>query len=371
MKNLLRTLWRKLRWLPALVLGMGLCLGTSGCGLIPQEEELPAAPLLTQEDSVSYTLTQVFRSDLQIIETIRATYIPSDQEKLSFPVGGEVIKAVYVSVGDTVEPGELLMELSTDDLEDDIRQQQNNLDSLGLQIEQLSEQWDLELEEARAEDAWDAANGVSVSESRESQVNSQYSSQYSLLNSEYEVSRLRLDDLYQQLSDRQIYSTIQGTVTYVYSFELGEVSIKDRNVVTVSNMDSSLFEVFSGDTSLLEPGGSYTLTCSGQEYACTCYTADQLDASNVEEGGYYFSLDTPASDISQGATGTVTVVAEESPNALCLPSEAISEVNGQTVVYVLNEDGYRQMQEVTTGLTNGKITEILSGLSEGDSVVLD
>ena len=40
------------------------------------------------------------------------------------------------------------------------------------------------------------------------------------------------------------------------------------------------------------------------------------------------------------------------------------------MVYMLNEEGLRVMQEVVTGLENETCVEIVSGLSEGDSVIL-
>ena len=63
----------------------------SGCGILPREEELPQAPVLEEAAIDEYVLTQVFRSDIEVGTNIRCTYIPSEQEKLSFSLGGEKI----------------------------------------------------------------------------------------------------------------------------------------------------------------------------------------------------------------------------------------------------------------------------------------
>ena len=55
----------------------------TGCGLIPKEEELPAAPMLEEADTEEYILTPVVRGDLIVTQTIRASYIPSARSKRS------------------------------------------------------------------------------------------------------------------------------------------------------------------------------------------------------------------------------------------------------------------------------------------------
>jgi HlyD family secretion protein len=78
-------------------------------------------------------------------------------------------------------------------------------------------------------------------------------------------------------------------------------------------------------------------------------------------------------------TANATIVIQSKPNALLVPSEAVRSVTtGVTRVQgaatprrvtVLN-DGVPEQREVMVGLSNGVFTEILSGLEEGDVVVI-
>ena len=52
-------------------------------------------------------------------------------------------------------------------------------------------------------------------------------------------------------------------------------------------------------------------------------------------------------------------------------AEAVKTANGQKIVYCLDENGMKIMKNVETGLKAGEWIEIVSGLEEGDSVVLD
>ena len=356
---------RSVRWL---VLIMIIALSLTGCGILPKEEELPTAPVLAEGQVDEYVLTPVFRSDIEVGSNIRCTYIPSEEERLSFPVGGETISHVYVSLGDHVMPGDLLMELDVSSFEDEIRQQKNDMDSISLELYHLSASWDLELEAAEMQDEWNAAHG-SASD-RVSSVNSQYGARQSLLYSEYEVASLRLEELEKQKAKRQIYASIEGNITSIYSFEDGERSVKNRTVIIVTNMEAALFEVYSGNSDLIRTGEEYMLVCNDQTYPVIARAASELDATNVKEGKLYFQMEMPDPELSQGDTGIVRITTAEKQGALCVVTSAIQDLGGQTVVYIVDEEGLRQIQPVTFGISNDKLTEILEGLSEGDSVIL-
>ena len=57
-------------------------------------------------------------------------------------------------------------------------------------------------------------------------------------------------------------------------------------------------------------------------------------------------------------------------NVLTLPEKAIDTINGQSVVYYQDELGLKSYKIVTTGLIAGGMVEILSGLSEGEQVIV-
>lgn len=70
-----------------------------------------------------------------------------------------------------------------------------------------------------------------------------------------------------------------------------------------------------------------------------------------------------------GLNGTAQIILSEKQNILTLPSEAINESEDKTFVYIF-VDRKLQEKEITIGITNDTYTEILSGLSEGDKVIV-
>lgn len=71
-----------------------------------------------------------------------------------------------------------------------------------------------------------------------------------------------------------------------------------------------------------------------------------------------------------GMTADITFVTDTRDNALYVPRKAIVKENDRTYVYVDGADGEKELTEVTTGLSNGAYVEILSGLSEGDTIYI-
>lgn len=83
-------------------------------------------------------------------------------------------------------------------------------------------------------------------------------------------------------------------------------------------------------------------------------------------------IDLPNSDLLllPGGFGEATVVLEEKPDCLVLPSVAVRwNENGRSYVLIVDPDQMIQVRDVTTGLDDGRRIEILSGLSGGERVV--
>ncbi|MCK9902961.1 biotin/lipoyl-binding protein [Frankia sp. Cpl3] len=76
------------------------------------------------------------------------------------------------------------------------------------------------------------------------------------------------------------------------------------------------------------------------------------------------------SGLHAGDTATVTVIYRQLSNVLVVPSSAISQQDGASVVRLVSGTS-TTTREVTTGLASGGSTQIVSGLSEGDQVMVD
>lgn len=69
-------------------------------------------------------------------------------------------------------------------------------------------------------------------------------------------------------------------------------------------------------------------------------------------------------------TASLNLVVDQRDAVLTVPNRAVRTVNKQKLVTVLI-DGQQVQKPVQTGLSNDTLTEIVSGLQEGDVVVLN
>ena len=74
-------------------------------------------------------------------------------------------------------------------------------------------------------------------------------------------------------------------------------------------------------------------------------------------------------DLKVSMTGTARILVTSRKDALVVPAEAVRQSKGRKVVMVM-KDGTPVEVEVTVGQSNNTLTEILSGVKEGDRVLL-
>lgn len=79
-------------------------------------------------------------------------------------------------------------------------------------------------------------------------------------------------------------------------------------------------------------------------------------------------VDTKGASVFSGMTADVTINVEKRTNVLTVATAAITTKKGKSFVSKIT-NGVRSDVEVTTGITDGSKTEIISGLTEGDTIV--
>lgn len=75
------------------------------------------------------------------------------------------------------------------------------------------------------------------------------------------------------------------------------------------------------------------------------------------------------SGLYQGASATISIIYNQVSNVLAVPTAAVVFSGGKIVVYTMVH-GHRVAKDVTTGLTSEGLTQITSGLTAGEQVVV-
>ena len=117
-------------------------------------------------------------------------------------------------------------------------------------------------------------------------------------------------------------------------------------------------------------GDKATVSVSAADQTFTAAIRSVERAANPQTKLYTVTLTVPAETegLLSGMFADVTFHTDVSENTLVIPSQAISSSNGVQSVYVV-EDGTARYVEITTGLAGNGVTEVLSGLTEGQQLV--
>lgn len=347
-------------------------ISASGCGLAPKEEVLPDAPVLQAVAVEEYKMIEVIRGDLVNSVTVDCTYKAFQTEKLNFNVDGLRFSHIYVEQGDEVKAGDILADLVMEDLEQQIKDRTENVRALELRIAQAEELKNLA-----------AASQYQLSNLPDANEQSVMKYENEITNQENAISRL-MDDLYieekrlsklgEDVKNRQIIAGIDGIVSSVATVAEWELSDKDTTFITIFDPDTMVFVTNGKNSELFVPGEKVKVSTDEMEYEALVLSPEELDGiEGITEDSkeVYLRVESEDNLLQNGDRGKVTFILQERNDVLYLPTAAVHQDNGKPVVYVEDEGGFKSVKEVETGLeANGKI-EIISGLKEGDSVIVD
>jgi multidrug efflux pump subunit AcrA (membrane-fusion protein) len=140
----------------------------------------------------------------------------------------------------------------------------------------------------------------------------------------------------------------QGVVNYTVTVELQSLQLVSEN------------QTGQGQRPQL-PGGQ-SPSVSGNQ-------TRQGQGTQSTLGGQTSFATAQAIQLRQGLSVTVTIITAQKTNVLQVPNRAIVRQQGKTYVDVLKNGASAQVA-VTTGISNAQYTEVTSGLSEGEQVVI-
>ena len=349
------------------IIGALLC---TSCALFPKEEVLPEAPeLLTK--TKEYTLIPVTRGDLTLTLKEKCTYEAGVQEALFFSVVGEPISNVFVSKGEAVTAGTLIAELESTALREQIDAEKKAIDSLTLQVAQTEERLGLYYEKCSALEIAAAAEPMYAFQLEAAQRSClRIYNDLEFLKKDLAVEQMAMDDLTAQLSQRQIFAGIDGTVTYTLQLNEGHVqrSYPQQAICRISDMSTGRF-VATVEAGALKVGDAVTVIYDEIEHGGKIKNITK-DDKRKNTDIVDIELDFPDESLTANMTGQLVVILDERKDVLLVPEASVDILaDGKSLVYYLNENGVRFSKEVEIGLVADGMVEIVSGLEEGELIV--
>jgi HlyD family secretion protein len=363
--------------------------------------------------SVGVRTVPVQRQDFEVTVTATATgTIKSDEEvKVSAQRAG-MVSTLYVVEGDTVEKGSPIAELDTGEASISLKlaratlqRTKAALDEALAAYEPLKAEVEANIQKADAtlRDAKD--NVERFGELLEKGYISK--SELDKAKRDYEIARANMDVALagrgqlkaraEEITARKaavreageslalaelnneysfLKASISGIVTSV-PVKVGETVMKGALVATMIAMESLYIESFvdEADVDKVRTGQEVRITMDA--YPEETFQGVVYMISPVVTGGRLeartFEVRTRFNDkdllLKSGMSADVEIVVDSVKDALVVPAQAVMEREGKQFIY-LNDDSRARLREVTTGLSSWTSTQVVSGLKEGDEVIV-
>jgi membrane fusion protein (multidrug efflux system) len=281
-----------------------------------------------------------------ISETIGAsgTTQPSLPVTLTAKVTARVL-SVPVDLGNVVRPGQLVVELDPQLYKANLRSAQVAWENSKNELRRLNVlagkrfASEVELEQARATEATNYSNVVNA------EIN---------------------------LANCRIVSPVAGVVL-VRTTNPGEMPKLDESLIQLGVidpilLDASVSEDKIGFVYVGMDGDVGTDAIPGRTFHGTIYKIDSVVDDSTRTFGAYIRIPNHDLLLKKGVTGYARL--RSSRMVLTVPNSAVTNPSGDRAsVFVIGSDGRAHLREIRTGLTSNEVTEVASGLQEGEQVV--
>ena len=306
----------------------------------------------------TYVLGKVSRSNISMIIDATGTIQPVNSVDLSATASG-TLEAVYVKQNQKVAKGEILASIESKALTSSMKQAQNTLrnkESYYLRLNDLYKQGAVSyqiMDDARLA----YLNAQTAYEKAEADLNDTVI--ISPMDGTVIGEPMKVGETVSQgLSNQMVIVRVADLSSMkiellVDETDIGEVALGQQVSFTVDAYPGKLFHGIVNDISKRQ----YTTSASSTTSSVVYYTV-YVDIDREELDGLYPSM-----------TARAEIKGRENENALVVPITALRSDTTGSYVYKKGEDGLSKVY-VKTGITTDKEVEVISGVNEGDEIVI-
>jgi len=189
-------------------------------------------------------------------------------------------------------------------------------------------------------------------------------------------AQLSLQQAQRQLESAKLVALIAGTVTVV-NYNVGDNANAGQTAVTIVDLSSLQLVVPMAEMDVVRvaPGQQARITLDALQGVTLSGKVTYIaPVATITQGvtNYPVTIEIPKPDpaVRVGMTAAASIILEQHDNVLLVPNRAVRTVGRQKMVDVLASEGQTISVPVTVGANNDSMTEISTGLKEGDTVVL-
>lgn len=184
-------------------------------------------------------------------------------------------------------------------------------------------------------------------------------------------------DLYQsQLNDNYLKSPIDAKITAINA-KRGEVVAANQSVINLLSSEPFQIKVdiYEQDIVKVKMGDTAKITLVAfpkQTFEGKVLSIDPAEKIVDNVVYYEVTIDFPnqPNDVKSGMTADIVIETNKKDSVLRVPKNAIENVDGKNIVQVIVNKDKIENRQITTGLEGNDYYEVVSGLSEGDTIIV-
>ena len=344
----------------------------------------------SQKTEPTYITETVKRGNIENVVLANGVLYPLKLVNVGAQVSG-MIEKINVEVGDYINKGDLIAQIDSLTQQNALKEAQASLKSINAQY--TAKQAQIKMAQAEfirnknmLEDGATSQTEYDIAES----TLAVYQAELEQLSAEKEKAVISVDNAMLDLGYTTISSPSDGTVIYV-SVEEGQTVNTNQNtpsIIELAQLDvmtvkaqvseADIINVRAGQEAYFTIMGSsekkYHGVVRAIEPGPTLLTGEDSTLTiGDDEAIYYnalFDVENPNNELHFGMTAQVSIVLESEENVLLVPSQTLVKRKGsQYKVLVKQGDGV-EYRDVKVGINNKVYAQILSGLDEGDEIVI-
>ncbi|WP_274585423.1 efflux RND transporter periplasmic adaptor subunit [Neisseria leonii] len=351
-----------------------------------------AAWYFTRDDNrISYLTETVKRTDIS--QTVSATgeLTSSHWVDVGAQASGQ-IKRLHVKIGQQIKRGDLIAEIDSTTQLNTLNTQKAKLATHQAQLVSARIALSSAEKKLRREEAlWreDATSRAELESAQDALAAARAS--VAELQSAIRQTKIAINTAESDLGYTRITAPMDGTVVAIPVEEGQTVNANQTapTIIQLADLSRMLnrMQIAEGDITKVAPGQKVRFTILSEPDTPFETELDSIDPglTTMSQGSYSTKTDTtdsaiyyyarayvpnPEGRFAIGMTTQNTVEIKSAKGVLAVPTVTVKRREGKTYVRVLDGQGKAVEKEITTGLRDSMNTEVKSGLSEGERVVV-
>jgi HlyD family secretion protein len=186
-----------------------------------------------------------------------------------------------------------------------------------------------------------------------------------------------LEGVYAQIKNKQIFSPIDGVITKIDA-NLGSTALAGSSAISLINKGAFQIESYVPEiyAPLVKIGNEAKITLdaygSDKFFSAKVISIDLAQTTKDGVPTYKTILELQENSllVKSGMTANVVIVTEKKNNVIAIPQGAVRNIEGSKVVIIKDGDSTIEREVFTGAFSSSGNVEIVSGLNEGDIVII-